>query len=257
LYRLRPELLPTVSSTAKKNGLSLVSLADRYATAPKEPLKVAATLLTPYVPTEADGALHLDSILSWAVVSSYPAPLTFGDGGAVVPIPLEILWLSPEGLPLWAASDLRPQGEAVRAREYWCKRYPADRAEFSSKINANTSAGRYKECRMPMATIRVPSLRGLCIGNRQEIERLLLGVTHVGKRPGMGFGRVARWSVEPLAEELSVVRRAIVQARPVPVEYFSHSGTVASSSRIKFYGQGWTPPYWYVPWHRPCVEPAT
>lgn len=252
MLRLNPELLPTNSDIRK--------LAEYYEELPKEPLLIIGELGTPYIPTDSSGALHFDAILAWAVVSSCSSRIEFSPTGSVVPTPLEILWLSPgdmdeklpEGLPLFASSDLFPQGDTLRSREYWHKRYPNDRIEFAKKRKGIvTSAGRWKEYRVPITTIRTAQIRGLCIGNRQEVESLLALVTHVGKK-SISYGRILRWNVSPLrnySEE--AIRMTILRSRPVPASYWiSHGESFPLGDYIS--SMGWTPPYWFTPWYSKC-----
>lgn len=208
-----------------------------YAALPKQPLLVQAELVTPYVGAVGD-RLHFDSILAYAWVASLPHPIAF-DEAMVAPLPLDTLAIV-EGpkkavLPVWAATYLMPQGDTLRDRAYWHKRYPVDRSEFSTKLNTSTVAGRNKEYRVPIQTVHTPVLRAAVIGNQAEVERLLQFISHVGTKRAQGYGRVARWVVEPLDWTLEEARAAISEERPMPAP----SGPIA----------GFTPPYWYAPWH--------
>lgn len=236
-----------------------------YEKLPKEPLVVRAELGTPYVPAETNGAVHLDSVLSAAALGVLPYPPPPNDGTCPLPLPLELAWVSTRrirfvehrrddnseiaqegGLPLWVCSDLRPQGDLVRDQEYWHKRYPSDRADLSMRLRANQKAGRWKEYRMPLATLWAPELRAVCVGHRETVVALLSGISHVGKKPSQGFGRVLRWSVEPLDAPLDDAREAAMMGRAVPVEYLASLGETSLSGVSR---GGWTPPYWYAPWH--------
>lgn len=219
------------------------------------PCVIRATLGTPYVPAEPDGAVHLDSLLAWAFVATRPYPIRFeGRPASVVPIPpLAVLWVSPEGLPLFAASDLYPQGATLRGREYWHRRYPVDRAELGTRLRASLTAGRWKEYRIPLSTIRAPVLQGLALGDPDGLRDLLQSVSHVGKKGAMGFGRVLEWAVEPRADAPEVVVRTILDRRRVPVAYWVEqdaSWSVARAAR-----SAWTPPYWYEPWSELVTVP--
>lgn len=256
MSRISPKLLPTVSSTAKKEGNGFLTLANYYEGLLKEPLLIRATLGTPYIPApeERDGSMPIDGILSWAVIVDFPTPVTFAQTGSVIPLPLEMLWMSPEGLPLWAASSLAPQGDLIRSREYWHKRYPSDRIDLAERKNANTSAGRWKEYRIPIQTIRSAELRGMAIGHRETIEYLLAQVTHVGKKSNQGFGRVLKWQISPIHESIETVRRSILCSRPVPAEYLASLPPGKLIWGDFTMRMGWTPPYWFIPWHAPCRE---
>lgn len=234
-----------------RDRYSFELLRDRYQALPKEPLLVRAELLTPYVPATPDGSVHLDALLSAMVLETHPkAPLFPEDGSpACVPLPLELAWVSPGGRPLWVSSDLRPQGDAIRSQEYWHKRTPSDRLDLATKQRLETRRGRWKEYRMPLPTVRVPELRGVCIGNAPEIARLLSHVSHIGKKASQGFGRVSfrisRWD-----ESRGEAYRACMHARPVPVSYImDEEGELHVGEGVRYSRMGWTPPYWYAPWH--------
>lgn len=231
----------------------LEPLRGFYATLPKEPLMVRAALAAPYVPAYSDGSIHLDSLLSYAVYAHLPYPVRRGgehEEGAVTPLPLKLSWIK-DGLPLWCASDLRPQGDAIRGAAYWHKRWPETHLQFMDKKRANTKAGRNKEMRVPLATVQAPELRAICIGDRRKVEELLSHISHVGKKSSQGYGRVAKWEVEPLENISSEdAEDAALRARPIPLDYLG--GLTEGSARLG----GFTPPYWYAPWWRPVVVRA-
>lgn len=222
------------------------SRRDEYAALPKAPLVITAELVTPVLHAERDRT-HLDSILAFAALTDHPVASNY-DGAAVVPLPLDLAWVSPDGRPLWACTPLMPAGEGVATREYWHKRYPSQRADFGDKLNAVTTAGRWKEYRVPVHAHSIDRLHALAIGHADAIERLLAVVTHIGKKGSMGYGRVARWSITPSAHTLDDV----LAMRPVPVAYYAGRQPVGSLA----INRGWTAPYWYAPWWADCMVPA-
>ena len=218
---------------------------DAYAALPKQPLVITAELVTPIIHAERD-ATHLDSVLAFAALTDHPCESFHGPGGvSAVPVPLDLAWVSPEGLPLWASTPLMPAGETLATREYWHKRYPSHRADFGDKLNAETSAGRWKEYRTPVNAQQVERLHALAIGNGEEIERLLGIVSHIGKKGSMGYGRVARWTVTPAGHALADV----LALRAVPAAYYAVRQPVGTLSL----NRGWTAPYWYSPWWADCL----
>lgn len=222
---------------ARKRAKSPHEWLKEYAELPKQPLLVVANLVTPYVGAVGE-RLHLDAILSYAWMESLTHPVWYTDA-AVIPLPLEALSVvkgpKKERLPVWASTYLIPQGDVLRDRAYWHKRYPVDRAEFSTKLNAEMGVGRNKEYRVPLQTLHTPQMRAACIGNQSEIERLLSYVIHIGKKRSQGYGRIGSWEVTPLVWTLEEARAAISRERPMPAPF----GAVG----------GFTPPYWYAPWH--------
>lgn len=243
---LRP--LPRVSPWNKgRRSYTWEQRRDDYAALPKEPIVITAELVTPVVHAE-EMRTHLDGILSAAALSTHPVASAY-DQAAVVPLPLDLVWVSPQGRPLWACTPLMPVGQGMVSREYWHKRYPSHRSDYGDKLNANTSAGRWREYRVPLQAHQIERLQALAIGNIGAIEGLLAAVTHIGKKGSMGYGRVARWSVTTGSHSLDDV----LALRPVPTAYYGDR--VPDGKQIALQ-RGWTPPYWYSPWWADCVAPA-
>ena len=214
----------------------------RYAALAMEPLRVVAHMATPVIHAEGD-ATNLDGILSYAAIEAHPVESLIAPALAVsVPLPLALAWVSDGGQPLWTCTPLRGEDEAQTSPEYWHKRYPADRAEFSARAAVNTRAGRWKEYRVPVRPKMAERLIAHCIGNRDEIGRLLDRVSWVGKKPAMGYGRVARWEITTA----TITADEVLIARAVPVASGLRSGGPVDPCR------GWTPPYWYAPWWSDC-----
>lgn len=63
----------------------------------------------------------------------------------------------------------------------------------------NLSGGPCKSFRIPLETahLRDDRITWYCIGDRAEILMRLAWITHLGKRRGVGLGRVAQWTCEP------------------------------------------------------------
>ncbi|GIW06329.1 MAG: hypothetical protein KatS3mg060_1134 [Dehalococcoidia bacterium] len=233
---------------------------QRFARLSMVPLRVRCNLATGYLPSEIDRADQpLDSVLAWAVLQALPYPVAFGNqAAAVIPTPLQLLWVSsgeegiPAGLPLWAATPLRPVTPSALGREYWHRRYPAQRADMSVRIRAKTNAGRWKEFRVPISPRTPCELEALAIGHAGTIIDLLEQVSHLGKLGKTGYGYVARWSVEPVPLTLEEAEQQILATRPVPLAAYGELGGQVAG-RIE--RRGWTPPYWFAPWHASCVVP--
>lgn len=245
--RLDKSLLPKVFPSHRAKGYGFDVLADRYAAIEKSPLIIDAVLATPYVPSGSDSSVHLDGLLSQAVLTAHPCSHHFNGQACIVPLPIDILWISKDGLPLWAASDMLPDGDTNQAREYWHKRYPSNRSDFGTKLSAITTAGRWKEYRVPLNAVRANKLRAVAIGNKAEVERLLGFMSHIGKKGAAGYGRVAQWVVSYLPSDNAI--DLIHTAKSLPVDYASEKEISGLYNPLK----GWTPPYWYAPNHSPCI----
>ena len=248
---LNYNLLPKVWPSNIEKGLGYRELADRYQAMEKAPLLITGQLLTGYAPALGD-ALHLDGIIAAAVLASHPCPAQYPKGAAIVPLPLQMLWTNEDGWPLWASSDLVPQGEAIQSREYWHKRYPTHRADLGGKMNANTSAGRWREYRVPITTVVTDRVQALAIGNLDEVRRLLGHVSHIGKKGAAGYGRV-QWDVQPATMSDQDALLAIHTGRALPIGYAAEQGISGTTLPVA----GWTPPYWYAPNHCGCIVPSS
>lgn len=235
--------LPTVWESKAAKGLSFIEMQQKYLAMPKQGLKVTGYLINGYVPSEPSGALHLDGILSSAVFAAHPCNYKLPSPCGVVPLPLKTLWQSPEGVALYASSDFEPDVHH-KGQEYWHKRYPSTHNDFVTlkKMNVKTTAGQYKDYRVPLDVRVANTISAVCIGNKDEIERLLGFITHVGKKSSQGFGRVVKWQVEVV----DVSESDVIANRAVPIE-----------SKLKDEGKirhaTWTSPYWFTGWAKECV----
>ena len=226
---------------------------DYYRDCAVRPLLIRAELVTPYVPIDSTGRLNLDGILTSAFYKHLPFPVTFGDEIVGAPLPLKCLWISPEGTPLWACTQLLPQGDVLRDRAMWHKRYPVDRAEWGKKLSANMRAGANKEYRVPLQTVTAPELRATALGDPKRVQGLLEHISHVGKKNTQGFGRVASWAVSEL-ENADDLEAAILLERPVPTDYLlERDGELPLANYRR---AGWSPPHWYAPRHSMCQVPS-
>lgn len=218
-------------------------IRERYEKAQKSPLRVTARLLSPVVHYEP---LHLDAMLSYAVVyqatrGEMISPLPSGDA-YYLPLPLEALWHSHAGAPLWASTDFEPEGELVRDVTYAHKR--ALEPKMTSR-NLAIGTGQFKEMRKPMPTISADTFSADCVGNADAIAHLLRIMTSIGKKRAYGFGDVAEWVIEDIPD-FRLYDAADQPRRPLPAEYVA--GWQGNTVR-----GGWTPPYWLASLHCPLV----
>src|SRR5690606_4486934 len=104
--------------------------------------------------------------------------------------------------------------------EYWHRRVDSDLAEKyvdfgGRKGKIQVKAGTYKAYRMPVTVKLIPEVTWYCVGDPEEIERLLSKVTAIGKKTAMGYGQVAEWVVEEIEEDWSV-QKGKTPMRPIP-----------------------------------------
>jgi hypothetical protein len=246
--RLNRKRLPEVFPSHIEKGWGFVELEEKYEALPMSPLHIMAIMGSP-VAAGSGYDVHLDSLLSAAVLNLHPCSPKYTDN-MVVSLPLKLLWLH-DGWPLWAASDIIPENHIGAGREYWHKRYPESRIGFAKKRNANTSAGRYREYRVPMPVNHAEQMTAYAIGNRDEVQRLLDGyATHIGKKASYGYGRVLKWVVREVELPESEAVDTICRNRSIPAEYARSIGINGGLLPAA----GWTPPYWYRPSFVACVD---
>jgi len=144
------------------------------------------------------GALALDALLMAAVAlrDGLP-PLSIGQERPEISIPIEKeprgrFHLASFAVADWEEHELR----------YVNKRFPVAEAQALAGPKfrrIQITAGPCKSHRIPMETghLRGDALRWWCLGEAEPIRDLLGLVSHLGKRRGVGLGRVAEWHVEP------------------------------------------------------------
>jgi hypothetical protein len=137
-------------------------------------------------------------------------------------------------MPLWATNWFGPVGANRKVSLWWHKR--AIKPEYAalrkgvSKSSIHEQAGRFKEKRIPMPAQIASTWTTTCIGNADEIARLLQSVDAVGKKRN---ARVSRWTIRQV--------EAFSFSRPVPASYI-HEREKAFPLDVQL--AAWTPPYW-------------
>lgn len=213
-------------------------------------LVIRATTGTPVLAGTSDGRIHLDSVLAYAAMQPVEHTLPPARQHVqVIEIPgLKCLWRDEDGRPLWACSDLAPEGEWTQGSEYGHRRYPSHRANLAKKASANTAAGQYKEGRRQLRTTCSTYWEAQAIGDLDQISALLSTISHIGSRAS-NYGRVLRWNI---CEDDTVTIESVLSRRVVPLAALDELGMQAG--RVNPFC-GWTPPYWYHAWYKPCSEP--
>lgn len=205
---------------------------ERYQRLEMQPLRIQveiAGILAGYHP------IHLDNLLARMVVDEAYSGHQMDNSGTpyLLPAPLKILWRHPETtLPLYAANQFEPVGFDREVTVWWHKRFVREEhIDARRKMNRgdiSASAGRFKEKRIPMPARIATTWQADCIGNRDEIARLLATCRAIGKKR---MGYVVEWRIGPVAE--------FRLNRPAPLAYLS-GGSFSLDMRYC----GWTPPYW-------------
>lgn len=217
---------------------ALQPYAERYAALQHVPLRVVATLRDG-APLAAYDPVNLDNLLARAVVhqATRGALLPESPTPYALPVPLKCLWRSEQGLPLWACTPFRPEGQGVGDVTYWHKR--AQPGTWT-KGSLNFRNGRWMERRVPLPTIICQRWVAEAEGDPQEVARLLRGLAFVGKKRSQGLGEVESWTVEPL-ESFALVRDGRL-TRALPLLAVSLlGGAMPEGGTVPV---AWTPPQW-------------
>lgn len=213
-----------------------------YATISMEPLRVVCHLR----PGGAVAGFELptiDGLLAGAVVREALAGRDLADteDGYDIPLPIRCLWRDARGLPLWAATPLRPVGLAAEDVVYCHKRQQPGTvtAHPRGRFVITPTMARYTERRVPVPTTVCETLEATCIGNADEVAQLLERISSLGKRRNIGFNEVEGWSIQRLEDWSLVVDGRL--SRSLPASAAKVLDTQGATACIPI---GWTPPAW-------------
>lgn len=192
--------------------------------------------------------LHLDGLLAAGLVMR----VTEGRGlprssePYAIPLPLRVLGVAPDtGLPLWASTDLLPEGIILRGAATWT------RYDIPSRLVRLTRGqpwappmgkGPDKAIAAAVPTTLASRYVADCEGQIDAIADLLTALgSHVGKKRAQGYGAVRRWHLRPIAQ-LALDDAAGQLRRPLPL--WALRGGVPIDLLASAQVTGWTPPYY-------------
>jgi CRISPR type IV-associated protein Csf3 len=210
------------------------------------PLRVHAALDGPVV--IPDGGLYLDSLLIAQVARE--RDLVCLDATMLVPLDIPIT-MDPDGRFYLCSSG---QSVEIEAEMQHTVRRPivAEAQALAEtklrRLDITTGANRAYYMPRPVGYLD-SGIVWWCMGEADEIRRLLSSVTNLGKRRAVGLGRVDAWTVEPCDPwpGFPVVRdgkplRRLPIGWPGVEEARCGFGTIA-------------PPYWDQTKEEPCLLP--
>lgn len=192
-----------------------------------QPLKITAELMTGFA-SKFDWSPSIDGILAWVVqrerLGVEEFTLTQHRSDLQEPV---------KGLPLavehydddWWYQCSQPIFESKGVVTHNLHRRfnvrEAEKLSHDKKTKIETTKGPYKNARFQLKQHITPQIAWYAIGDKQEIERLLESITHIGAKVGAGFGRVRPngWRVE-LSENLDTPRFF----RPLPKSFADAHG---------------------------------
>jgi CRISPR type IV-associated protein Csf3 len=136
-----------------------------------------------------------------------------------------------EGLPLaierhgedwWYQCSKPLYHQIAQVSRHYHRRFNALEAETyldGKKTEIETTKGPFKNARLIANHRLTNAVEWHCVGDKEEIEKLLSLVTHIGARVGVGFGRVRSWDVIDGGDE-----KKARFLRPIPAEFAALRG---------------------------------
>ena len=217
----------------------LETYSQKIKTMQFEPLVITANMvsgthITNYMP------IYLDNLIARMVVEEAiktPFPDQSIDG-YWLPVPMDVAGYYQQ-YPLWNASVFFVVDESASDIVYLHKRSLS--GQLSKPRNISTAVGRWMERRIPIPTMICNELQARCIGNQEEIQRLLENVHFIGKHHNRGFGEVKNWTIEKGTFETALVSDSqLTHAIPVESCMDVCNSIITRQSELV----GWTPPEW-------------
>lgn len=210
-----------------------------------EPLKITAY---PRCGIESDVYLPIDGILFGEAMANYYGPQLLSTPGEMAnapPVDLPIEKRTANGHWFYAASFAQ-WGPHTDGATFWTKRFDRKTDNLidfgKNRGKVITEQGRHKAYMMPVFYRHALSVSWYVFGERGAITDLLATVTHIGKKPAQGEGRINQWTVEPAAHDYSVYGANGQPMRSIP----SKMGVL----------YGVRPSYWYHKNQTLCLLPT-
>jgi len=235
---------------------ALMPYVEKYENLQGEPLRIILRIL-PGSQMALYDLLNLDNLLARCVVdeATQGQLLSNSQEPYRLPVPLRRLWTSTDGYPLWAVTPFWPEGLVTDDVIYFHKKQHSGRytKTKSGEFAVRQGQGRYMERRIAQPCRVCSEWHAWCIGDGEEIARLLGDKAHVGKRRHAGLGAVQQFQVESANEFLQVrdghlLRAVPAEALPVVLPNVRMAEAPAPI--------GWTPPQWKRELFRPGWWPG-
>lgn len=244
--------------------MNVVDRTERYQQMKKIPLQIKINLVTPMV--YPNYGIHLDSLLTEAVARElFSHDLDRWqdqDKHIDIPLPLE----RTEGkYPIWKASIGFISPLNKEHRDFWVKRTNDEFAGFkTNKIvwpagvisdNVSKQLAYEVELEKPTGPANNPSSGGFksyyegrnlvvtdyivfhAVGNKDEVYRLLNNLKGIGKKTGIGYGKIGKIEVIETEHDYSLLTPDEKPARQLPCIDFPNIRSQIIASRT-------SPPYW-------------
>ena len=151
---------------------------------------------------EPQHLIHLDALMAYIKVQESVEDGA-SDFSAQDELPLATVTTKDASHPVWAASALQYQ-PSMRELRYWSRK--TDIAAIAQaqgdgllrmKGNIiNAGSGPWKQYSQFEKLLHVSTITAWCIGDINEVERLLSQIMHIGKRRSRGYGEVVELVVD-------------------------------------------------------------
>lgn len=214
---------------------------------PMRPLEICIEMRVPFSSTEE---IRLDGILSYLALKDFLGDdfYCMKDKDKTLPAPLPIEKVN-SGTDNWfwkcSFSKAKIEKEEIVT---WKKRWDEENEDLVKKpekreIRINHKQGFFKAYQMPIVLKSSKKLLFCCVGNEEELSKLLKKITHIGKKRSQGYGEVKSFSIVDPEKDWSLwhdyERR--IASRSIPVEVKNEDLLkVGCMSRKTI-----RPPYWH------------
>lgn len=223
-------------------------------------LLVTAHLLSPLAVND-NWSPRLDAVLEWQILERHQQTIaapSLEQIAATRPLvqqemPLKAGWFGE--LLYWQVSSPCYQYSweyQERFRKRWAPGIDTPAPEWGKRrANINTSAGAEKNYDLPLTVRVVETIHWWCVGDRQRLQDLLSGCTHLGKKRAHGYGQVYKWTVAATEADHHLYNGLRVQ-RPIPVKHLQKGATDYTLFKARV-----APPYWLHSEQVLCAMPTS
>ena len=186
--------------------------------------------------------IHLDGLIAWAGAFRYPPGEPPARDEPVEELELPVVKQRVNGVEIYRASALLPDGPQAWHEVRWRKRFRRARAHGMTRGVANYSTGLLREYNQPLRVLMVPRMVAYYHGSRRDVRKWFKALKALGHKRSMGFGTVTRIDIEPADAD------RCVEWQGRAMRYYPHpAGLKLVRPR---------PPYWNVTDRVRCLLPG-
>jgi len=209
------------------------------------PLRITATLGTPIV---GDPCLPLDGILLSASMAAKYGEWGVSLPGELPPVDYDVVPIQriEHGDDWFFACSFAAWDTHIEGTDHWNKRLDTQYAELiAGGHKVNEGSGKYKAYHSRIFYRHAHRITWELIGDPDAILRLL--PLRIGKKTAMGWGKINRWSIDPI-EAFTLITDEGVPTRAVPESYMrdwiSTHGVFSLDTAYAY--RAVRPPYWHT-----------